>query len=45
MGSAATDEDGYWTVPVPRAGVYRVELDETTLPDGVVVANGNVRDP
>ncbi len=45
VGSAATDEDGYWTVPVPRAGVYRVELDESTLPDGVVVANDNVRHP
>lgn len=45
VGSAETDEDGYWMVPVPRSATYRVELDESTLPEGVVAATGNVREP
>ena len=45
VGSAETDQDGYWTVPVPESATYRVELDESTLPDGVTVIGGNVREP
>lgn len=45
VGSAETDAEGYWTVPVPEPAVYRVELDETTLPDGLVATTGNVREP
>jgi branched-chain amino acid transport system permease protein len=45
VASAETDQDGYWTVPVPGSGTYRVELNESTLPEGLVVATGNVRDP
>lgn len=40
VGSAESDADGTWSVPVPEAGTYRVELDEATLPDGLVVATG-----
>jgi branched-chain amino acid transport system permease protein len=32
--------DGTWSVAVPGPGVYRVDLDESTLPSGVVVRNG-----
>src|SRR5690606_18612487 len=45
VGSAATDEDGYWTVPVPESATYRVELVESTLPEGLSVVGGNVREP
>lgn len=45
VGAAATDEDGHWTLPVPGSGTYRVELDETTLPEGLSVVGGNVREP
>ncbi|QSB17341.1 branched-chain amino acid ABC transporter permease [Natronosporangium hydrolyticum] len=43
--SAETDEDGYWVVPVPESATYLVELDESTLPDGVALTSGNVREP
>jgi neutral amino acid transport system permease protein len=45
VDSAETDDEGYWTVAVPEPGVYRVELDESTLPDGLGVIGGNVREP
>jgi branched-chain amino acid transport system permease protein len=45
VGSAQTNADGYWTVPVPGSGTYRVELDPNTLPAGVVAATGTVREP
>jgi neutral amino acid transport system permease protein len=32
--------DGTWRVDLPGPGVYRVDLDESTLPAGVVVRNG-----
>jgi neutral amino acid transport system permease protein len=40
VGSAESAEDGSWSVPVPGSGDYRIELDENTLPSGVVVATG-----
>lgn len=45
VGSAETDAAGFWTVPVPGSATYRVELDESTLPEGVVAATGTVREP
>src|SRR5690606_25597761 len=38
--TVATGEDGTWRVAVPGPGTYRVDLDESTLPSGVVVRNG-----
>jgi branched-subunit amino acid ABC-type transport system permease component len=35
IGSAETDEDGRWRVPLPEPGEYVVTLDTGTLPDGV----------
>jgi branched-chain amino acid transport system permease protein len=35
IGLGTSDAAGDWTVPVPEPGVYRVELDVTSLPDGV----------
>ncbi len=35
IGSAVSAEDGTWLVPVPGAGTYQVELDVSTLPEGV----------
>lgn len=32
--------DGTWRVDLPGPGIYRVDLDESTLPPGVVVRNG-----
>jgi branched-chain amino acid transport system permease protein len=45
VGSAETDADGYWMVPVPRSATYRVEMDASTLPGGLVAATGTVREP
>ncbi|BDZ55563.1 hypothetical protein GCM10025870_26360 [Agromyces marinus] len=35
-----TDENGQWTLGVPEKSTYEVTLDEDTLPDGVVVEDG-----
>jgi len=35
-----TDEEGRWTLGVPEKGEYELTLDEDTLPEGVVVAEG-----
>jgi branched-chain amino acid transport system permease protein len=35
-----TDADGRWRVGVPQQGEYQVSLDESTLPDGLAVVEG-----
>jgi len=40
VGEATSDAQGKWSIPVPAAGTYRVDLDQSTLPSGVTVANG-----
>ncbi len=35
IGAAVSDGDGTWSVPVPAAGIYQVEIDVDSLPDGV----------
>ena len=35
-----TDAEGKWTIGVPEKATYTVTLDEDTLPEGVVVAEG-----
>jgi neutral amino acid transport system permease protein len=35
IGTAASDSEGRWEVPLPAAGVYQVSLDVSTLPAGV----------
>ncbi|MDF2573353.1 MAG: branched-chain amino acid transporter permease [Agromyces sp.] len=35
-----TDADGRWTLGVPEKAEYKLTLDEDTLPEGVVVAEG-----
>jgi neutral amino acid transport system permease protein len=45
VGSAESEADGSWSVPVPGAGVYRVVLDESSLPEGLVASRGNMREP
>ncbi len=37
----ATGADGKWKIGVPEGGVYTVTLDESTLPSGVIVAEGS----
>lgn len=37
VGSAETDADGNWRIPVPAPGEYSVALDESTLPEGVTL--------
>ena len=37
---AETDVDGKWRIGVPEKGEYKITLDEDTLPEGVVVAEG-----
>jgi len=36
-----TDAEGKWTIGVPEKATYTVTLDEDTLPEGVVVAEGD----
>ncbi|GAA4896166.1 branched-chain amino acid transport system permease protein [Stackebrandtia albiflava] len=38
--TAESADDGSWEALVPEAGDYRVELDASTLPDGLVVRTG-----
>jgi neutral amino acid transport system permease protein len=35
IGSAVSEADGSWEIPVPGAGTYEVSLDVGSLPDGV----------
>jgi branched-chain amino acid transport system permease protein len=35
VGTAVTDPEGDWNLPLPEPGDYVVELDAATLPDGV----------
>ena len=39
IGTAVSDSAGDWAVPVPAAGVYQVELDVSTLPEGIALTN------
>nr|WP_312856691.1 branched-chain amino acid ABC transporter permease [Arthrobacter mobilis] len=39
-GETVTSASGAWTIRVPVQGTYQVELDESTLPEGVVLAPG-----
>ena len=38
---AETDAEGKWRIGVPEKGEYEITLDEDTLPEGVVVAEGS----
>ncbi|MEM7341478.1 MAG: branched-chain amino acid ABC transporter permease, partial [Actinomycetota bacterium] len=40
IGEATTDAEGAWSVPLPGAGSYTVELDLDTLPEGVSLREG-----
>jgi branched-chain amino acid transport system permease protein len=37
VGAAVTDDDGIFLLSVPGAGIYTVELDPSTLPEGVAL--------
>jgi branched-chain amino acid transport system permease protein len=39
VGTTQSDAEGTWTVPVPGPGVYQVEIDTATLPDGVALTD------
>lgn len=39
VGTALTDDDGVFLLPLPGPGVYLVELDPSTLPEGVTLKN------
>jgi neutral amino acid transport system permease protein len=39
-GSTETDADGRWTIGVPEKETYEITLNEDTLPEGVVVEDG-----
>lgn len=41
IATVQSAEDGTWAVPLEAGGDYVVTLDESTLPDGLVVRNGN----
>ncbi len=36
-----TDAEGKWAIGVPEKGTYTLTLDESTLPEGVIVAEGS----
>lgn len=40
VGTAESDDEGAWTVPLDSGGDYQVELDESTLPEGVSLREG-----
>ena len=39
IGTAVSDAEGSWEIPVPGAGAYLVRLDTATLPDGVALTD------
>jgi neutral amino acid transport system permease protein len=39
VGQVTSGPDGKWSVPVPAAGTYRVELNTSTLPQGLRLTN------
>jgi neutral amino acid transport system permease protein len=39
VGQTKSGADGKWTVAVPSAGTYKVDLDVATLPQGLVLLN------
>ncbi|MDQ4490274.1 branched-chain amino acid ABC transporter permease [Sinomonas sp. ASV486] len=39
-GSTTSGASGAWTISVPTQGSYKVTLDESTLPDGIKLAEG-----
>lgn len=39
IGSATSDADGEWRVPVPGPGTYSVTIDRATLPEGVTLTD------
>lgn len=40
IATVQSAEDGTWAVPLESEGAYVVTLDESTLPDGLLVRNG-----
>ncbi|MFN0092495.1 MAG: branched-chain amino acid ABC transporter permease [Acidimicrobiales bacterium] len=43
VGSAETDENGDWEIPVPGPGDYEVSLDEDSLPEDVTLTDRDRR--
>ena len=39
IGTAESNDDGEWEIPVPGAGTYLVRLEVDTLPDGVALTD------
>ena len=39
-GTTKSGPNGSWTIGVPTQGTYQVELDESTLPEGIQLAEG-----
>jgi len=39
IGTAVSDADGRWEVPLPGPGTYQVTLDGSTLPEGVTLTD------
>ncbi|WP_198587019.1 branched-chain amino acid ABC transporter permease [Glycomyces xiaoerkulensis] len=39
VGTATSADDGTWSIPLEGPGTYIVALDESTLPDGLLVRN------
>jgi branched-chain amino acid transport system permease protein len=39
IGTAVSDADGRWEVPLPGPGTYQVTLDVATLPEGVALTD------
>lgn len=39
IGTAESDENGEWEIPIPGAGTYLVRLEVDTLPDGVALTD------
>ena len=39
-GTATSGANGSWNIGVPEQGTYEIELDESTLPEGIKLADG-----
>jgi branched-chain amino acid transport system permease protein len=39
IGDGVSNADGEWTVPLPSGGTYEVEIDVSTLPEGIALTD------
>ena len=44
IGEATSDAEGKWRIEVPRAGIYSVKIETSTLPEGVTLVDSDKKE-